>query len=137
MFDFSDVSLNQIVVHNIGNRTEEEGVKLSKGEMNITDATVEDILKQYFLSTFKNDYFYSFSHESDIQLNEVYNFARQIFDDPANFYQQSVNLAYHLYNKSNHPKIKTSSKKQLKYSHAPSRKLQRSWQEKAAKLPEN
>ncbi|HAM97811.1 MAG TPA: hypothetical protein DCQ26_04310 [Marinilabiliales bacterium] len=107
MFDFSDVSLNQIVVHNIGNRTEEEGVKLSKGEMNITDATVEDILKQYFLSTFKNDYFYSFSHESDIQLNEVYNFARQIFDDPANFYQQSVNLAYHLYNKSNHPKIKT------------------------------
>ncbi|MFA6400293.1 MAG: nucleoid-associated protein [Salinivirgaceae bacterium] len=107
MFNFSDVSLTQMVVHSIGSRPEEAGIKLSKAEMKITDHTVEDILKQYFLSQFKADYFYSFTHDSDLQLNEVFNFARQIFDDPDNFYNQSVNLAQHLYNKSNHPKIKT------------------------------
>ena len=48
MLNFTDVSLNQIVVHGIGNRPEEEGVKLSKTEMNINDHTVETILKQYF-----------------------------------------------------------------------------------------
>jgi hypothetical protein len=106
MFDFSEVSLNQIVVHNIGNRPEEQGIKLSKGEMNVNDHTVEGILKQYFLSAFKADYFYNFAHDSDLQLNEVFNFVQQIFSDPANFYEQSVNLAYHLYNCSNHPKIK-------------------------------
>lgn len=106
MFDFSEVSLNQIVVHSIGNRPEEEGIRLSKEEMNINDHTVESILKQYFLSGFKADYFYNFAHDSDLQLNEVFNFAKQIFSDPGSFYEQSVNLAYHLYNSSNHPKIK-------------------------------
>ncbi len=107
MFNFSDVSLNQIVVHNIGSRPEEEGVKLSKTEMSISDHSIETILKQYFLSQFKSEYFFSFTHESDLQLNEVYNHAKQIFDDPSNFYEQSVNLAQHIYKSSNHPKIKT------------------------------
>ncbi len=107
MFNFAEVGLNQIVVHNIGNRPEEEGVKLSKAEMNIGDHTVETILKQYFLSQFKSEYFFSFAHESDLQLNEVFNYAKQVFDNPSNFYEQSVNLAQHLYQSSNHPKIKT------------------------------
>jgi len=106
MFDFSDVNLNQLVVHSIGSRPEEKGITLSKSEIRLTDRTVEDILKQYFLSNFKADYFYSFSHESDLQLNEVFNYATQVFNNPALFYQQSVNLARHLYEKSNHPKIK-------------------------------
>lgn len=106
MFDFSNVNLNQIIVHQIGNRVEEEGVKLSKREMQVNDHTVEGILKQYFLSPFKADYFYNFSHESDLQLNAVFNFAKQLFDNPNSFYEQSTNLAYHLYNSSNHPKIK-------------------------------
>ena len=46
MFDFSNVSLNQIIVHQIGNRVEEEVVKLSKREMQVNDHTVEGILKR-------------------------------------------------------------------------------------------
>jgi hypothetical protein len=107
MLDFTDVGLNQIVVHSIGNRPEDEGITLSKAEMNVNDPAIESILKQYFLAQFKSDYFFSFAHESDLQLNEAFNFAKQIFDNPANFYEQSVNLAHHLYQSSNHPKIKT------------------------------
>ncbi len=107
MFDFSEVSLNQLVVHNIGSRPNEEGVHLSKAPTRLTDHTIEDILKQYFLSHFKTEYFYSFSHASDLQLNEVYNYISQVFDDVDQFFKQSSNIAWHLYEKSNHPKIKT------------------------------
>lgn len=107
MFDFSEVSLNQLVVHNIGNRAEEEGINFSNEEMRIHDHTVEDILKQYFLSKFKSDFFYCFTHESDLQLNEVYNHINQIFDEPSVFFEKSKDLAKYLYEQSNHPKIKT------------------------------
>lgn len=106
MFDFSEVTLNQIAVHNIGNRAENEGVGLSKTETHITDPTIETILKQYFLSNFKSDYFYSFTHESDLQLNQVFNHAAQIFENPESFFEQSTDLARSLYENSNHPKIK-------------------------------
>jgi len=36
--------------------------------------------------------FYNLYHESDIQLNEVYNYVSQIFDNPENTYIQSINL---------------------------------------------
>ncbi|MBI9069609.1 MAG: nucleoid-associated protein [Salinivirgaceae bacterium] len=116
MFDFSEVSLNQLVVHSIGNRTEEEGVKLSKSEMSINDQSVEDILKQYFLSQFKSDYFFSFTSESDLQINEVYNLIRQVFEEPSNFYDHSVNLAHLLYERSNHPKIKPGEFYMVRFS---------------------
>lgn len=106
MFDFSEVTLNQLVVHSIGNRVENEGVNLSKTEMQITDPNVENILKQYFLSNFKSDYFYSFTNDSDLQLNQVYNHATQIFENSDNFHEQSTDLARFLYESSNHPKIK-------------------------------
>lgn len=116
MFDFTEVGLNQIVVHNIGNRAEEEGIRLSKAEMQINDPSVEDILKQYFLSQFKSDYFFSFSHESDLQLNEVYNLIKQVFDSPQQFYDHSLNLAHLLYERSNHPKIKPGEFYMVRFS---------------------
>lgn len=107
MIDYSEVKLNQIVVHNIGNRSEEQGVQISKTQTRIFDETAEAILKTYFLSHFKTEYFYGFVHPSDLQQNEVYNFVSQVFDDNNQFYQQSTNIAWHLYENSNHPNIKT------------------------------
>lgn len=107
MIDYSEVCLDQIVVHNIGSRPEEQGVRLSKAPTNIMDETAEDILKTYFLSHFKTEYFYGFVHNTDLQLNDVYNFVSQVFDDINQFYQQSTNLAWLLYEKSNNQKIKT------------------------------
>ncbi len=105
MFDLSEVVINKIVVHKIGFRPDEAGVRLSKIPLVITDDSAEEILKQYFLSHFKSDYFYSFVHESDIQLNTVYNYISQVFSDDEKFFEHSKNLAWHLYEQSNHPKI--------------------------------
>ena len=107
MIDYSEVTLDQIVVHNIGSRPEGQGVRLSKAPTPITDETAEDILKTYFLSHFKTEYFYGFVNPTDLMQNDVYNFVSQVFDDRSQFYQQSTNLAWLLYEKSNNQKIKT------------------------------
>lgn len=106
MFNFEGVSLQNIVVHNVGNKSKEEGVQFSKGLMSLEDDLIQDLLLKYFLSSFKTDAFYQFGHDSDVNLNEVYHYADQIFENPASFYDQSVNIAKHLYEASNHNKIK-------------------------------
>ena len=92
MLDYSEVTLEQIVVHNIGSRPEEQSVRLSKTATPITDETAEDILKTYFLSHFKTEYFYGFVDPTDLMNNNVYNFVSQVFDDRLQFYQQSTNI---------------------------------------------
>ena len=52
------------------------------------------------------DYLNVFYHEADLNLNEVYAYASKIFENPKKLGEQSVNLAKHLYEHSNHPKIK-------------------------------
>ena len=48
MFNFDDINLDRIVVHNVGNKHLEEELKLSKSEINIEDEDVRDILLKYF-----------------------------------------------------------------------------------------
>jgi hypothetical protein len=67
---------------------------------------MEKILSDYFLTPFTSEEYYQLYHESDLALNEVYTYISKIFDEPEQLYEQSVNLAKHLYEQSTHPKIK-------------------------------
>lgn len=49
---------------------------------------------------------YAFTHSSSLEFNEVYSYARTLFADRVNFFEQSVNIARHLFESSLHPKIK-------------------------------
>jgi hypothetical protein len=65
------------------------------------------LLVRYFIASFLNtSEYFNLYHEADLTLNEVYVYASKIFDNPETLHEQSVNLAKHLYEKSNHPKIK-------------------------------
>jgi hypothetical protein len=105
MIDFSNASLNKIIVHKIGNSSREEGVKLSKSLLSV-NGLVKDLLAKYFLSPFKTNEYYSFYHESDISMNEVFTYVTHVFNQPNSLLEQAENLAKHLYEKSSHPKIK-------------------------------
>ncbi|MFT5916797.1 MAG: hypothetical protein ACJAWV_003038 [Flammeovirgaceae bacterium] len=107
MFSFSEVSLDRIAIHGIGNPLQEEELKISLNESIIHDEVVEDLLMQYFLSSFKQEAMYHFDHETNVENNEVFSIASKIFDNPNDFYQQSVNMAKLLYQRTNHPNIKT------------------------------
>ena len=48
----SEVQLESIILHKVGNKSREEGLKLSKGELQL-DGFVKELLMKYFLSPFK------------------------------------------------------------------------------------
>jgi len=106
MFEFNEVALNQIIVHHVGNKTKEEKLRFSKSVLQL-DEPVKDLLLQYFLSPFKVDAFYSFSHESDVNLNDVYTCVSRVFDNPESFQEQSTHLAQRLFDITDHPRIKS------------------------------
>ena len=101
-----EIGIESLVLHKVGNKSQEEGIHFASSQMRVDDA-VQSLLLQYFLSPFKSEEYFNLTHESDIALNEVYTYASKIFDNPETFYEQSVNFARHLYEVSTHPKIKT------------------------------
>jgi hypothetical protein len=101
-----EITIESLALHKVGNKSQEEGVRFAAAPLKVDDA-VQSLLLQYFLSPFKSEEYYHLSHESDIALNEVYAYATQVFDRPETFYEQSLNLARHLYEVSVHPKIKS------------------------------
>jgi hypothetical protein len=101
----SEVTLENIILHKVGNKSRDEDIRFSKSELKL-DNLIKELLLKYFLSPFKSEEFFNLHHESDINLNEVYCFVSKIFANPAGFQEQSENLARHLYEQSTHPKIK-------------------------------
>lgn len=105
MLDFSEAILSKLAIHQVGNKAHEEGLVISEEEVAI-NGTIAPILNTYFTKPFKFHEFYHFSHESDLNLNEVYTYVKSIFANKTSLLLQSINLAKHLYEESNHPQIK-------------------------------
>ncbi len=105
MFDFKESVLEKIVVHKVGNKIQDEELVISEGQLSVDDE-VKELLMTYFLSNFKQPEYYQFTHSSDVNLNELYTFSGYMFDPNKNFYDQSVFIAKHLYEISDHPNIK-------------------------------
>lgn len=98
-------SIKSITLHKVGNKVLDEGIKFSKSDIKI-DSYISELLIRYFFAPFKSQEYYNFFHESDINLNEVFVYAKKIFEDSDSILEQSKNLAKHLYEKSIHPKVK-------------------------------
>lgn len=106
MQDFSNVDIKKMIIHNVGNKVKGEPLDLSSEICDVNNEVTYQYLKQFFFSTFKFDVTYRFVHEADITMNEIYSYSKKIFDDFELFYEQSVNIAKHLYEVSVHPNIK-------------------------------
>jgi hypothetical protein len=104
-FTFIETTIENFFVHRVGNKSADEEFFIAKTKVNADD-NLKNLLTHYFLSSFKSEELYRFNHDIELPLNEVYACVRKIFDDPISLYEQSVNLAKHLYNQSVHPKIK-------------------------------
>jgi hypothetical protein len=107
MIDFSNTKITNLAVHKVGSKLKEESLKLAKDLAFINSDETSELLLKYFLSPFTTEEFQNLTHETDISLNEVYSFAKKIFSNESSFYLQSVAIAKHLFDVSEHPKIKT------------------------------
>ncbi len=102
--DFSQIQLQNIITHNVGNKLRDEKYILSDKETVIREDT-KDYLLKYLILTVKKDLVYNFFHATDINLNEVSNSVNQFFSNEKSFVELSQVLAKLLYEKSMHPKI--------------------------------
>lgn len=98
-------SIKHISIHLVGNKTAEDGVVLSKSNLVVNDE-INSLLVKYFLAPFTSEEYFGLYHDSGMEYNVVYGAVSQVFDNPETIYDQSVNLAKHLYDQSTHPKIK-------------------------------
>src|SRR6478609_8398263 len=108
MIDYTECVLSKVSVHQVGNKTREENLFLSKNELEIVDEALRSLVKQYFLSPFNQPEFYTFTFtNNDFSLNPLFQFASQVFQSINLFHPTSVNIAKHLYELSVHPQIKS------------------------------
>lgn len=105
MLAYSDTKIQDVVLHYVGNSFNEELLTLGNTKLQYSDEVEEDLLT-YFLSSFKENEYYRFHHESHINLNEVFAYAEAIFTNPEDLVAHSRSIAKHLYEQGNHPKIK-------------------------------
>ena len=97
--------IEHIALHIVGNKEEEEPIILSEKELHVSEV-ISEVLQGWLLLPFQTDDYYQLYNDSGIEYNVVYGVANIIFDNPEALYEQSVNLAKHLYEQSTHPKIK-------------------------------
>lgn len=101
-----NAKIAQLALHYIGSKSDDAGTKLSKSLLKI-DEDLKALLLGFFLKSFKTHEKFTFTHSSDLELNEVYTFASKIFADSDALFLQSVSIAQHLYEQSAHPNIKS------------------------------
>lgn len=105
--DFSQVSIDQLVIHHVGCKAEGEEIKFSRSLYQIhDDEIVGNVLINYFFKSFKNEAYYNFFDENELQNNKIFQVVSRMFDDPGLFYTASLEIANHLFDISTHPMIK-------------------------------
>jgi len=105
--DFSQSKIKHLIIHEIGNKLRDEKILFSE-TLQTLDEHLENTLLNYFLKSFliQKD-FYCFNHNSSLNLNEIYFYSKDIFqqNNTTSFIQTSQDIAKHLYEYSLHPKI--------------------------------
>jgi hypothetical protein len=100
------IILEKVIVHKVGNPTRGEQLVLSTMPLTLNDALLQSMLTKYFLHSFNEHEQYRFHHLSEVDMNEVYRYARQIFEEPDSFAHNSALMAQFLYQKSTHVRVK-------------------------------
>lgn len=94
-----------ISVHRVGNKALDEPLSLSREPLSV-DPDTSSALMRYFLSSFRNEVWYHFTHDVSLSHNTVQECVRRIFEDPSSLHAVSSDLAKYLYGCCSHPRIK-------------------------------
>ena len=106
MIPIETVQLQQAIVHRIGNPTKGQALHLSETPLTLNDEAVRQLLCRYFLQPVNPQEQYQFTHASSLELNELFTYARQLFDQPQQFTALSHQIARYLYQCSTHARVK-------------------------------
>ncbi|GGH19300.1 nucleoid-associated protein [Sphingobacterium alkalisoli] len=110
MFFHQDAVFENLSIHHVGNKTNDEFYILSDNPVDFAeDEILPELLMQYFMKPFtKANEVYQFYHPNEeLQLNELYHFVHKYFQGEILFHELSKHITKHLYEVSEHPKIKS------------------------------
>ncbi len=107
MINLYSAQIETISLHRVGNKNKGEGAFLSQEPFSLNDET-SGLLKEYFFKSFreKEENYFKLSNEVDVEFNELFKIATEIFDNPSSCHSNSKRIATHLFEQSNHPHIK-------------------------------
>jgi hypothetical protein len=107
MINLFNTHIESLSIHRVGNKSRNEALFLSETPYGLNDEIVP-LLKEYFFKSFreKEENYYQFAHEVDLEYNEMFNLATEIFTTPSSVHDVSKKITKHLFEQSNHPHIK-------------------------------
>lgn len=108
MINLYTTQIESISLHRVGNKNKGEGVFLSSEPFALNDETT-GLLKEYFFKPFreKEENYFKFRDEVDLEFNEIYKIVSDVFKDPSSAHVNSKKIANYLFEQSNHPHIKS------------------------------
>ena len=107
MINLFNAHIENLSIHRVGNKSRNESQFLSEQPFNLTDEIVP-LIKEYFFRPFreKEENYFQFAHEVDLDYNEMFQFASEVFANPSSLHDVSKKITNHLFQQSNHPHIK-------------------------------
>lgn len=107
MLKTSNALIARATLQRVGNKLSQE-INYSTSEEIPLTSDEETILKSFFLSSIRSSQdLMKFTHHVSLDYNTVYDSTCKFFQQEISFIDYSNNILNHLYEKSNHPQIKT------------------------------
>ncbi|HKX86715.1 MULTISPECIES: nucleoid-associated protein [unclassified Flavobacterium] len=107
MINLFNTHIDNLSIHRVGNKSRNEAIFLSDQPYGLNDE-IMPLLKEFFFKPFRSseENYYQFAHDVDLDYNEMYNLATEIFANPGSVHEVSKKITKHLFEQSNHPHIK-------------------------------
>lgn len=108
MINLYSAQIESLSIHRVGNKSKVEGVFLSSDPYPLTDE-LTPLIKEFFFKPFreKEENYYKFMHETDLEFHTLYNIVTKVFENPGATHMLSEEITKHLYDQSEHPHIKS------------------------------
>lgn len=107
MINLYNAHIDSLSLHRVGNKSRNEESFYSEAACPLNDE-ITPLLKEFFFKPFreKEENYYQFAHDVDLDYNDMYKYVSELFSNPSNAHEISKKITAHLYEQSNHPHIK-------------------------------
>lgn len=107
MINLYSAQIETLSIHRVGNKSRNEGVFFSNEPYQLNDE-ITPLIKEFFFKSFreKEENYFQFTHESDLEFHSLYNLAQELFTNAGKTHEISKEITKLLYDQSSHPHIK-------------------------------
>ena len=84
MINLFNTHIDTLSIHRVGNKSRNEAIFLSEQPFSLSDE-ITPLIKEFFFKPFKEkeENYYQFAHEVDLDYNDMFKYATEIFANPS------------------------------------------------------